>query len=273
MSNTTIQLIADGKISEEDLSSLLLALDKRQSPKIQEVIADFDSISNEHLLKLINATHQASLTNLKLAFTMMDRTFARSLMEAAMANLNIARCWLLLGTHHLYYREGKMADLNDILQLDFARCVTIDCETMTAAQVTQLAERINNSNTLELTLTIDKMDQSDAQRLIELLTPNQKLSKLSLTLNGTATTINRDAEEDLVQTFAGLMQAVRSDVAEVSSTATAYASGLLGQGRAFLSAFTAPLAACTQPSRVNDDLLSDIPPPNEEAKKALGKYA
>jgi len=274
MGNTILELRADGKVQQKDFSEILLALDRESSHQIREIITDYDEISNVHLLQLINATHQTTLAFLKLSFTSMDNTFAQSLFEAVNLNSRIAKCWLLLGTNHLYYRDGVMANLNEVLQLSFPRRVTIDCESMTAGQVDELVHKVNQCEIIEeLTVNIVKMDEAAALTLTEKLRANPKLQKWSLTLNNVSVKFDDTVEEeDLIEQFSGLMQAVKADISDASLIATGFASSLLNQGRTLMSAFTAPLTACVSSGPHMDEFFVEEATPKVKEKMALGKH-
>lgn len=270
MSNSLFQLNTD-TLSEQDLADIRIALDKEASPKIREVELDFDEISDEHMRELVNAVHQTRLASFALAMTTANVKIAQSLVEVVSASKTIERSWLLLGNHHLYYRDNQIGDLNEVLQLGFPKRVTLECQSMTPNQVDELLQIVNRCEIIEeLTVNITKMDEAAALTFAEMLRSNRKLKKWSLALNGVSTTY--DEEDDLVRQFSGLMSQVQSDLTEASSTAKNYASSFLEQSKTLISAFTAPLTACTQ-SASAEELAEQRNAALIEEKKALKKYA
>ena len=261
------KLVADGKMSAEHLSQIRTALNKELSPHIHKVELDFDEISDEHMMELINATHQSSLTQFKLGLGTVNENLAQSMVEVGSYNKNIGTCWLLLGQHQFYYRDKEMGEVSKVLHFGYAKQVTIDCQSMTALQVEQLIAKVNQCNvTQDLTLKIANLHPDAAFLLTDALNANEKLTKLSLNINGEVSGFDRTIDHEVVQMFSTLMQTAESEVIAASATATRFVSGLLGHGKAILNAFTAPIAACAGPAP-HDDLLADIPPSDVSEKE------
>lgn len=278
MSNTLIELIADGKISQEVFEKLLVALDSARSPKMRDVKVDYDAISNSHLLDLIGATQGARLASMHMAFSEMDASFARNLQEAGMLNRNIAECWLLLARHQFYYRTGVMTDVQTMVQLyHHPRCVTIECERVQDDQIDTMIRILMGTQSKNLILTVNEMSDENAQRFIEQLQSEASPFELiKLQLGSMSMSIEPIDEEDLVQQFSTLMQSVRSDVADLSAASSSVASSLLQQSRTWLSGFnfTNPITGCMAVP-ATDDLLGDEPPltPEAQKKEKIGKLA
>ncbi len=273
MSDSLFKLVADGEMSADHFSQIHVALDKKESPKIREVYIDFDTISDEHMMELINATHQTTLTKYKLALSNVKENFAQSLFEVASCSKNIDKCWLLLGQHHFYYRDTEIAELNSVIHLGYAKQVTIDCQSMTAFQVDQLLEKINQCDiTQDLTIKIAHLDPLEVYKMTENLNANQKLRKLTLNLNGQTSGFDRTIEHEVTQMFSDLMLTAKADISELSSAATRYSLNILEQGKALLTAFSLPLAACVRPVSA-EELAEQRNAALVEEKKTMQKYA
>jgi hypothetical protein len=273
MSNSLFKLVVDGRLLQEDIAQILIALDKEKSPKIREVDIDCDDISSEHMMELVNATHQTTLVNYKLALGSVKENLAQSLVEVANFSKKINKCWLLLGQHHLYYRDTEMAEINSVIQLGYAKQVTIDCQSMTATQVDQFLEKLNQCDmTQDLTMKIANLDPLAAFKLAENLNANQKLRKLSLSINGQVSGFDRTIEQEMTQMFSEFMLTAKADISELSSSATRYTSSVFNQGKALLNAFTSPLTACVRPPSA-EELLEHQNSAIVEEKKMLNKYA
>ncbi len=276
MSNTLIELIGDYNIPPDVFNQLLDALDREKSPKVRDVKVDYDGIKNSHLLDLIGATQCTSLASLHMAFTDLDASFARNLLESADVNRNIAECWFLLGQHQFYYRTGVMVDANMMIQLYHnPRNVTIECEKLDDKQADDLINILLRSNSLHLNLKVTDMDEDKARAFaFRLQSEHSPFETLKLQLGATTITVEPLEEEaDLVQQFSTLMQSVRTDVAELSAATSGIASSLFQQGRTWLSSFSNPITACAS-APVMDDLLDEQPPtPDLNKKERLGKLA
>lgn len=271
MSNSLFKLVADGRMSAEHLAQILIALDKDKSPKVLQVHVDFDDICDEHMMELVNATHQTTLTYLKLAFGAVNKNIAQSFVEVANFNTKIEKCWLLLGNNHLFYRDNEMGDIEEVLHLDYPKQVTINCQTMTADQVDEFVRKVNQCSMIEeLNVKIAKLEEGAAQEFVEKIRANPKLKKWSLTLNDVCTRYTA-AEEDLITQFSGLMSDVKSDLIQASNIAQGYASDLLEQGKVLVSAFTAPMRVCMQPDNA-EEFVERRNALLIEEKKAMNKY-
>lgn len=278
MSNGLIELIGDHKIPAEVFNQLLDALAREKTPKVRDVKVDYDAIANGHLLDLISAAQRTSLASLHIAFTEMDASFARNLLESGMANRNIAECWFLLGQHQFYYRTGVMVDANKMIQLYHdPRNVIIECERIDDKQTDELVNLLLRSSSKHLTLTVNDMSEDKAQALaVRLQSEHSPFETLKLQLGKTTMTVEPiEEEEDFVQQFSRLMSSVQSDVVDLSTITTNVASDLYQRGRTWVSSFSFsnPMTACMVVP-ATDDLLGDQPPtPDVNKKEKLGKLA
>ena len=254
-----LRLVVDGEMSEDHLVEIRAVLDINAIPKISKVELDFDSISDERMMELVNAMHQSSLTRFKLGLSTVNEKLAQSLFEVCEYNKRIETCWLLLGQHYFYYRDNDMGEVNSVIHLGYAKRVTIDCQSMTALQVDQLIATVNKCEiTQDLNIKIANLDPDAAFALVDALNANQKLTKLSLNINGEVSGFDRTIDNEVVELFSTFMVSAQQKVSAASEFATNHASDLLDKGKAILSAFTAPLTACTNPTVPEDALI----PPN-----------
>lgn len=265
-----LRLQADGKISNDDFTKLLSALDPNQTPVFQHVFIDFDDICAEQMTQLTQAISNATLTNLEMAFTIVDEQSAKAFQEAVSKNPQIKRARLELGTHLFYFSAQSFNDMRKDLHMDFSPRAIIDCQTITAEQVPVLAEQLKRGAVTDLTMTIREFDATVAESLAQAVNDIEALKRSKLVL-GDYTIIRGYEEEDVVERFANMMIAtVETNIGRVTEGMKGVASSLLTQSRGWMSAFSAPFTQCVAGQPL-DDGLDALSSPKEREKAALGK--
>ncbi|HRE33032.1 MAG TPA: hypothetical protein PLD88_13730, partial [Candidatus Berkiella sp.] len=103
----------------------------------------------------------------EMAITKMDPTLSAGIIAAASSNDKMTYVWLLLGDEHFYYR-GDVIDNEELLQI-FHQRVTLNLESMSDEQLTQLIEQLMINKTKELSLTVTQMEPEVVQHVTDML--------------------------------------------------------------------------------------------------------